>query len=155
LFGDRFEEAVVAGDPVADRRRAGHPAALARFAFHAGGDPFDDRGAFELGEDAEHLHHHASGGAGGVERLGGRAEGDARFVEFGQDLRERAHGAGEPVDAEDQEQVVAASPGGGERVLQAGPFQHGAGHLVLVAMDDPPALLACAVGGQPVGLRAQ
>jgi hypothetical protein len=65
----------------------------------------DDGGAFELGEHAEHLDHHASGGGGGVERFGGGPERDSGGVEVFGDLRQAAEGAGEPVDAVDQQQV--------------------------------------------------
>jgi hypothetical protein len=37
--------------------------ASAGFAFHVGDNPVDDGGPFELGEHAEHLDHHAAGGA--------------------------------------------------------------------------------------------
>ena len=40
------------------------PGALSGFAFHPGGNPFDDRRAFELGEDAKHLHDHPARGTG-------------------------------------------------------------------------------------------
>ena len=78
---------VVAVDAVAVGRRAGCPAAFGGFAFHAGDDAVDDGGAFELGEHAEHLDHHPSGGGGGVERFGGGPECDACGVEVFEDLR--------------------------------------------------------------------
>ncbi|MBF6556311.1 MAG: hypothetical protein IVW52_09085 [Acidimicrobiales bacterium] len=37
------------------------PLASGRFALHAGDDSVDDRGALKLGEDTEHLDHHATG----------------------------------------------------------------------------------------------
>jgi hypothetical protein len=58
------------------------PLALGGLALHAVDDPVDDHFTFELGEHAEHLYEHASGGSGGVERLGGGAEHDAGLVEF-------------------------------------------------------------------------
>ncbi|MCQ4081850.1 hypothetical protein NGB36_14840 [Streptomyces sp. RB6PN25] len=50
---------------------AAAPLAPGGFAFHAVDDAVDDGFTFELGEDAEHLHQHASDGGGGVERFGG------------------------------------------------------------------------------------
>jgi hypothetical protein len=43
---------------VAVGRAAAHPFALADAALQSGGDAVDNRGVFELGEDAEHLQHH-------------------------------------------------------------------------------------------------
>jgi hypothetical protein len=49
----------------------------ARGGGESGGGPFPDHGAFELGEGADHLHHHASSRRSGVDRLGDRAEARA------------------------------------------------------------------------------
>jgi len=63
---------LVAHVPVGDL--ADDPAALRRGPVHARDNALDDRGALELGEDPEHLHHHLSRLRRGVERLGGGAQ---------------------------------------------------------------------------------
>ena len=94
-------EALIAGAPEGSRRgsrsrgcsdspraRCRRPAAASRLALHAGDDPVDDGGAFELGEHAEQLDHQATGRGAGVEGLGGRSERDADLVEFLQNRRQ-------------------------------------------------------------------
>ena len=52
------------------------PAAACGLALKAGEDALHDQRAFELGEDAKHLHHHpARRGGGGVERFGREGDG--------------------------------------------------------------------------------
>jgi hypothetical protein len=82
------DEVPVLAPHVAEGRRADRPLAACGLALQARHDAVDDRGPLELGEDAEHLHHHPARGSGGVERLGRRAEGDARLVELLQQVRE-------------------------------------------------------------------
>ncbi|MDA8359265.1 MAG: hypothetical protein M0Z95_23850 [Actinomycetota bacterium] len=65
---------VVEAQPVGDGPAG--PAPSGGFSFHAGHDPVDDGSPLELGEHAEKLDEHPSGGRRGVDRLGGRAEGD-------------------------------------------------------------------------------
>ncbi|HEX4754879.1 MAG TPA: hypothetical protein VH661_03885 [Candidatus Dormibacteraeota bacterium] len=64
------EEPRRAIDPIAEGPTTHGPAAARRLALHAGDDAVDNGGALELGEDAEHLHHHPAGRCGRVERLG-------------------------------------------------------------------------------------
>ncbi|MDA8314874.1 MAG: hypothetical protein M0010_06820 [Actinomycetota bacterium] len=71
---DREVLVVVEAQPVGDGPSG--PAAAGGFSFHPGDDPVDDGGPLELCEHAEELDEHPSGGRGGVDRLGGRAEGD-------------------------------------------------------------------------------
>src|SRR5712692_3782833 len=89
FFGLDFEE--VAGvQPIAEGDNAAMPAAPGSLAFHARYDAIDQRGALELGEDAEHLNHHPASRGTGVEGLGRGAKQDAGFVEFLEDLRQPA-----------------------------------------------------------------
>jgi hypothetical protein len=67
---------------VAVRGATAHPFALADAPFEAGGDTVDDRRVLELGKDAEHLQHHPTRRAAGVERLGRRLQHDVELVEF-------------------------------------------------------------------------
>ncbi len=100
---------VVEAQPVGDG--AAGPAAAGGLAFHAGDDPVDDGGPFELGEHPEELNEHPPGGGGGVDGFGGRAEGDPDAFEFFEETDEDLEGAGEAVDAVDEEDVVAAEAG--------------------------------------------
>jgi len=97
--------------------------------------------ALEFGEYAEQLHEHPPDRGGGVERLGGGGERDSGVVEFGEEVQEVGQAAGEPVDAVDQEHVVAAGAGGVQGALQVGAAGGGAGGVVGVgAGQDPPGL---------------
>ena len=64
--------------------------------------------ALELGEDAEHLEHHAPGWGGGIERLGQRLKGDARPFELLDEYRQLTEIARQAVDPEHEQQVVGA-----------------------------------------------
>jgi len=148
-----FEVAAVGVVAVAEGDGAAGPLAAGGLAFHAGDDALDDGRAFELGEHAEHLHHHPARRGGGVERLGRGAEEHCGVVELFQDLGEAADGAGEPVDAVHEQEVEAFRLRFLERALQPGPVEGGAGCLVGEAAGDFPALLAFRVVAEPVGLR--
>jgi hypothetical protein len=89
-------------DLVAVGAVAAAPGAAGGLAFHAGDDPVDDGGAFELGEGAEDLHDHAADGGVGVEVLAGGAERHPGLVELVEDLQQAAEGAGDAVDAVDR-----------------------------------------------------
>ena len=65
---------------------AAAPFAAGGFAFHAVDDAVDDGRAFELGEHAEHLHHHPSGGVVVSKGSVARAKRDPGVVEAGQDV---------------------------------------------------------------------
>src|SRR5215467_4065915 len=99
------------GEAVAEWDRAAGPAAASGLALHAGDHAVDDGGPLELGEDAEHLDHHATGWAAGVEGLGGGAEDGSGAVEVVQDLGQAAHRARQAVDAVDEEHVVTMGVG--------------------------------------------
>jgi len=133
-------------DAVAERGVPDGPLALAGLALHPVDHPVDDHFAFELGEHAEHLHEHAPGRGGGVERLGGRAEHDPGLVEFVEQPHEVPDAAAEPVDAVDQQDVELAGLGSGDRAFQAGPVHAGAGGVVGELRDDVPAVLGGGVG---------
>jgi len=79
----------------------------ARFV-QAGARALADHLALEFGEGAEHLHQHAAGGAGRVDRLRKRPEfraDDADPFENGQEVFERA---GQTVELPDDERVAGA-----------------------------------------------
>jgi len=125
------EAAGVRVDAVAVGAGAVGPLAGGGLAFHAGDDAVDDDVALELGERAEHLHEQPPG-AGGVERLGRGAEVHAGGVQLVHQCGEVADAAAKSVEAVDQQQVVAAGPGGGEGSGEAGPGEGGAVGLVFV-----------------------
>ncbi|MEO6059343.1 MAG: hypothetical protein ABIQ05_05200 [Candidatus Limnocylindria bacterium] len=77
-----LQAGTVAAAPIAMRVAAHRPLAATGLALHAGPDAFDDAGPLELGEDPQHLEHHASRWGGGVERLRQGAEGNPRCLEF-------------------------------------------------------------------------
>src|SRR5215472_6218877 len=137
------------GEAVAEWDRAAGPAAASGLALQAGDHAVDDGGPLELGEDAEHLDHHATGWAAGVERLGGGAEDDAGAIEVVQDLSQAPHRASQPVDAVDEEHVVTAGVCLGHSTLEGGAHQRAAAHLIGELTGQLPALLAADVGAQP------
>jgi hypothetical protein len=71
------------------------------------------------------LHEHPADGGGGVERFGGGDERDADLIEFGEQVQQVGQSAGEPVDAVDEQHVVAVGLGRAQRSLQAGPVGGG------------------------------
>ncbi len=115
---------------------AGEPLAAGGFAFEAGGDAVDEQVALELGEDPEQLQQHPPDGALRVDGLGGRLQRDAGGFELFDDGHQPDDGAGEPVDAVDEQHVKRAGTGGVEGFLQAGPVEGGAGGLVDEAVGD-------------------
>jgi hypothetical protein len=104
-------------DAVAEGSGAAAPFAAGGFSFHPGDDPIDDGGPFELGEHAEHLHHHPTRSGRGVERFRRAAERHPSGVELFEQRGEAANRAGEPVDSVDQQEVVTVRFGFGERAL--------------------------------------
>ncbi|HVA59691.1 MAG TPA: hypothetical protein VNG13_04030 [Mycobacteriales bacterium] len=134
---------------------AGEPLAAGGLAGEAFGDPVDEQTAFELGEDAEQLQQHPTDRALGVDRFGGRAQREPEAVEVFDDGHQPDDGAGEPVDAVDQQHVELAGPGRGQRGLQAGARQGGAGGLVDEAVADDVAGLGGDEGVQSAGLGFQ
>ncbi|HEX8630020.1 MAG TPA: hypothetical protein VF755_17825 [Catenuloplanes sp.] len=111
----RGEPVVVVVDKVAVGAGAAGPLALAGLGGHAVDDAVDDGAAFELGEHAEQLQEHAAHRGGGVEVFGGRAERHVGGVELLDQGHHVGQAAGEPVDAVDQQDVVASGVGGGQR----------------------------------------
>ncbi|OLB78223.1 MAG: hypothetical protein AUI14_13860 [Actinobacteria bacterium 13_2_20CM_2_71_6] len=99
------------------RAVAATPLAFGGLAFHPIDDPVDDRFALELGEHAEHLYQHPADGGGGVDWFGGRAEADLGGVELVEDVHEAAQRSGQAVDPVDEQDVVPAGFGGGQRPL--------------------------------------
>ena len=147
-----FEVAPLRVEPVAEGHGAAVPFAAGGLAFHAGDHPLDDRRPLELGEHAEHLHHHPARRSRGVERLRRRAKQHVGLVELLEHVREPAHRPREPVDAVDEQQIEPLRLGLLQGALEAGPFEAGPGRLVGEAARDPPALLAVHVGGEPCRL---
>jgi len=110
---------------------------------------------FELGEHGQHLQHHPPRRRAGVKGLGRRAQHDVERVEVLGELGELAHLPAESVDAVDEQHVDLAGAGEVEGCLQAGAVELGAGRLVLLVGDDPPALLRHAERLEPFVLRVQ
>ncbi|MDQ3453698.1 MAG: hypothetical protein M3493_13550 [Actinomycetota bacterium] len=88
-----------------------------------------------------------------VDRLGGGLEGDAGGFEFLNDGHEPDDGAGESVDAVDEQHVERAGAGGVKGLLQAGPVKGGAGGLVDEAVGDRHRRLGGDELLEAVGLR--
>ncbi|HTS73675.1 MAG TPA: hypothetical protein VMG74_08185 [Gaiellaceae bacterium] len=109
----------------------------------------------ELGEHRQHLQHHPTRRRAGVERLRRRAQHDVERVEFFGELGELPDFPREPVDAVDEQHVDLVRAGEVECGLQAGSVELGAGRLVLLVGDDPPALLRRTERLQPFALRVQ
>ena len=63
-------------------------------------------GALEFGEAAEHLHHHASGRTGGVDRLGQGAEVGTRGVDLLQDVQQILERARQAIEFPDDERIA-------------------------------------------------
>src|SRR3954468_22215379 len=95
-----------------------------------GAGSLPDHGALELGERPEHLHHHASGRTGGVDRLCQGAEGGARRVDLLQDMQQILERAGQAVEFPDDESIAVAQMA--EEVVQLGPIPPSAGGCLLV-----------------------
>ena len=64
------------------------PAALFASRLQTGAGSLANHGPLEFGERAEHVHHHASSRAGGVDRLGQGAEVGTRSIDLFQDVKE-------------------------------------------------------------------
>ncbi len=109
---------------IAEWAVAAAPLTAGSFAVHAAHDAVDDGGALELGDHPQHLDQHAAGGGGGVERLGGTAEGDPGGVQLVEDLGQAADGSGQPVDLVDQQEVIQPGAGVGEGAVVLQPVCH-------------------------------
>ena len=73
-------------------RLAARVASFLAGAFQTGAGALPDHLALELGEDADHLHHHAPGGRGRVDGLGQRTESGSGRVDlfhYGQKVFQR------------------------------------------------------------------
>ena len=147
------EEAPLVVKSVAEGDVAADPLSPFCLSFHPGDRAFDNRRPLELGEDAEHLHHHPSRGAGGVEGLGRRAEEHVGRVEAVENLRQPAHRPREPVHPVDEQEVEAPRLGLAERPFQPRPLQDRARRLIGEAAHDLPVLLAFGIGIKPRRLR--
>src|SRR6266511_4607765 len=137
-----LEVVAISSDVVAERSAAAAPASAGGFALLARENPLDDHRSFELGEDAEHLHHHPTGRGPGIEGFGGRTESDVCLAELVDDLREAANRAGKAVDPVNEKEVEAAELGVAEQAGERGSLDRGAGELVLIMALDLPAGLA-------------
>ncbi|MDQ3530819.1 MAG: hypothetical protein M3456_00305 [Actinomycetota bacterium] len=139
LIGQEQLRFLVAHVPVG--HLAHDPSSFRRRPVHAGGDAFDDRGAFELGEHPEHLHHHLARRRRGVERLGRRAQRHAGAIEVLGYLRQLAHVSRQSVDAMHEQKLIHALGRIRERVLKALPLQRRARRLIGIARHDSPRVL--------------
>jgi len=74
----------------------------------AGRGPLANHRAFELGECADHLHHHAPGWSGGVDVLRDRAEPRAGFGDPLHDVQHVFQGAGQAVEFPDDDGIAFA-----------------------------------------------
>jgi hypothetical protein len=135
-------------DLVAEGSVAAAPGAAGGLALHPGNDPVDDGGPLELSERPEDLDEHAAHWGGGVEVLADRAERHPGPVELVQDLQQAPEGAGDAVDAVDQQHVKAPGAGVPQAGLEPGPVQGGAAHVVGVGAHQLPVVLALDVGLQ-------
>ncbi|HKA11502.1 MAG TPA: hypothetical protein VKI99_13665 [Candidatus Dormibacteraeota bacterium] len=86
-----LQEAGLPVNAIAPGHAAAIPSAPGSFALHAGNDAVDDRGPFELGEDAEHLDHHETRGRAGVEWLGRGPEDASGPVQIFENLRQATY----------------------------------------------------------------
>ena len=75
---------------------------------HPGAGAFLEHGAFELGKGADHLHHEASGGSGGVDGFSQAAESGLGGAEFFHDDEHVAQRAGETIEFPDHQHVFRA-----------------------------------------------
>ena len=91
----------------------------------AGRGPLPDHGALELGERADHLHHHAAGRGGGVDVLGDRPEAGARLGDPLHDVQHVLQRAGQPVELPDDDRVAFAQMV--QHAVQLGPVPTPAG----------------------------
>ena len=72
--------------------------------------PFPDHGALELGEGAQHLHHHAARCRCAVDVFGQRAEAGACFLDLVQDEQQVLQRARQPVEFPDGEDIAGREP---------------------------------------------
>src|ERR1700687_4068708 len=121
------------------------PFAARGLALHASDHAIDQRGALELGENAEHLDHHPARCSASVEGFCSGAKADAGLVELLQQLRQRTDRPAQTVDSIDEEHVVALRASIGESLLQARALQSRAAHLVRVAARELPVVLTADV----------
>ena len=96
--------------------------------FKSGPGAFPKHGPFELGEGADHLHHHPSCGGGRVDGLGQAAESRAGLLDALHDREHVAKGAREPVQLLDDEHVTG--PQLIEETLELGPVPTAARDLL-------------------------
>lgn len=96
----------------------------------------DDQFALELGEDGEHAEHGAAFDGGGVDALLDDVQADAALAQLGAEGDEVQDGAGEPVQAGDDEGVAGAQKLQDEVEVRAGGFRPGGGVGVDVALGD-------------------
>ncbi len=108
--------------------------------------PFGDELPFKLGEREQHVQHQPAHGAGRVELLGDRDEGDLVPLEDLHDAGEVQQTATEPVDLVDHHAVDPPAPHIFEELPQGGPLHVAAGvAAVIVAVGQTrPALLLLA-----------
>ncbi len=101
----------------------------------AGGGSLPDHGALELGERADHLHHHAAGRGGGVDVLGDRAEAGAGIGDSLHDVQHVFQRARQAVELPDNDDIALAQLV--EHAVQLGPVPAPAGGGLLEQAAAP------------------
>ena len=115
------------------RHELGSPparSAMVAGGFQPGAGTLAHHGALEFGEGSEHLHHHASGRSGGVDRLRQGAEVRARRIDFLQDVEEILERARQAVEFPHDDGIALAQLV--EKPVQLGPIPTAAGGFLLV-----------------------
>ncbi|HTC72621.1 MAG TPA: hypothetical protein VK655_07005 [Solirubrobacteraceae bacterium] len=138
LGGIALQVVAVGGDVVSVGAPSSAPAAAGGLALKAGEDALHDQRALELGEHAEHLHHHPPRRGARVEWLGRGAEGHAGLVKLIDYLCEPTNRARETIDAVDEQHIEASPLGVAQQARECRPVDHGPGELVLIAQVDLP-----------------
>lgn len=109
----------------------------------------DDQGAFEFGEDAQHLKQGSTRRSRRVDGLTVQIEVDASVLDLGEEADQFSEGPGKPVDAPDCDHVDLTPGDGGEQPVVARPLLPTLNAAGFVSDDlaDMPA--------QPVGHGSQ
>ena len=142
----RIDDELAVLDVIAERRLAAHPHALLLGGCDLVANALAGDLTLELGEGQKDIERQPSHGAGGVELLGHRYEGDGILVEHLDDLGEVRQRAGQSIDLVDDHDVHLAGAHIRQQPLECRPLQ-GATRITAVVVylgqKDPAfALLA-------------
>jgi hypothetical protein len=108
---------------------------------HAGAHPLDDQIPFQLGDGADDHHHRPPQRSAGVDIFPEADELDLEMIQFIQDLKEVADGAGQAIEGPDHDNLEPAMPGISQQLVEAGALCLRAANLVGVFLDDLVATL--------------